>query len=133
MAKKLRAILRNSRGFTLIELMVVVIIIGILAAIAVPQFMGQSDKAKVAKANADLKTIGSAIEMYYTAEGEKPGALSNLVAGKYLASVPKTPWNGEYYYSTITYNPSGNNIYVPFTLYYQAPNGSPVYYPPTQQ
>ncbi|MGI9860043.1 prepilin-type N-terminal cleavage/methylation domain-containing protein [Moorella naiadis] len=135
MLNYIRRMLKDRRGFTLIELMVVVVIIGILAAIAVPQFMGQSDKAKKAKANADLKTIGSAIEMYYTAENGLPDPnnwQSNLVNGKYLASVPKTPWNNDYGYSQITYNP-GNNIYVPFTLYYQAPGSStPVYYPPTQ-
>jgi len=123
--------LRERKAFTLIELMVVVLIIGILAALAVPQFVGQSDRAKEKKAKADLKTIGSAVEMYYTEKGTLPGELDELVGEDgYLRNIPKTPWDGDYQYDDETpYNPG--DVYVPFTLYYTH-NSENVYYPPQE-
>jgi len=132
MMKRIRTMLRNRRGFTLIELMVVVVIIGILAAIAVPQITGQSDRAREKRAKSDLMTIGTAIEMYYTENnGTKPSSLDELVGvNGYLRSYPKDPWGGGYGYNpNATY--SGGGKYVPFELYYTH-NGSPVYYPPTE-
>lgn len=89
---------RMRRGFTLIELMIVVAIIGILAAVAVPNFIDATDEAKAARIQADLSTIGSAVELYYVKNGSYPTALSQLVSdsdGKngYLRSEPKPPAN----------------------------------------
>ncbi len=64
--------MRNKKGFTLIELMIVVVIIGILAALAIPRFMAASKKAKVSEAKGILKQVYVASEAYYQENGEYP-------------------------------------------------------------
>lgn len=54
----------GQRGFTLIEIMVVVVIIGVLGAIVVPQFMGRPDQAKVTAARTDVQAVATSLEMY---------------------------------------------------------------------
>lgn len=65
---------RNERGFTLIELLVVVIIIGILAAIAIPTMSKQTNKAKIKRAVAELKSMKTIIDAYYTENSKVPKA-----------------------------------------------------------
>jgi len=65
--------MRNRKGFTLIELMIVVVIIGILAALAIPRFMAASKKAKISEAKGVLKQIYVAAEAYYQETGGYPG------------------------------------------------------------
>ena len=83
-----------SKGFTLIELMIVVAIIGILAAIAIPQFANLVGKSQEGRTKANLGTIRSALSIYYgDTEGwypTEPTALTSLTTGsKYLVAIPK--------------------------------------------
>ena len=62
----------TGKGFTLVELLIVVAIIGILAAIAIPNFLGAQTRAKVARARADMMTITTAIEAYAVDNNDYP-------------------------------------------------------------
>ncbi len=63
----------SGKGFTLIELLIVVAIIGILAAIAVPNFLNAQVRAKISRVYSDLKSLGTALEMYGVDHGKYPG------------------------------------------------------------
>jgi general secretion pathway protein G len=97
--------LRDSRGFTLIEIMIVIVILGMLAAIVVPKLMGNTDKAKVADAKVQIRNLESALKMYKLDSGVYPtpavGTIpKNYRDGGYLesTSVPKDPWGNEFLY-----------------------------------
>jgi type II secretion system protein G len=91
----------NQKGFTLIELMIVVGIIGILAAIAIPLFANVQGRARVAKAQADLRALASAVSMFQAHVGTLPVNLDGLTVstnnpagqpgGPFLASIPAAP------------------------------------------
>jgi len=73
----------RQRGFTLVEIILVIIIIGVLAAIIIPKFGGQTDSAKIAKTKANLGSLRSAIRLFQSDNnGTKPAALSDLVPGQ---------------------------------------------------
>lgn len=106
---------RKDAGFTLIEIMVVIAIIGILATLVVPKIMGRPDEARATAAKHDVGTLVQAFKLYRldigryptTEQGvkalvEKPTSEpvpQNWKAGGYLDSIPKDPWGNPYQYA----------------------------------
>ena len=82
----------NSQGFTLIELMIVVSIIGILATIAVPSYQSSLIKAKETVLRQDLFTIRELLDHHRADQGKYPLSLDGLVADGYLRALPKDPF-----------------------------------------
>ena len=82
---------RDSRGFTLVELMVVLLIIGILVAIAIPIYNNTQANAKTKACQSNLRTIDGAIAQYYSDKGKWPANIEALKEAGYLKSVPKCP------------------------------------------
>ena len=109
--------MRKKEGFTLIELLIVVAIIGILAGIAIPNFLGARTKAKVSRAFADMRTIGNAIEAYAVDEGVYPSPTggyvpaSELTGTGLISNVPNDPFSSSaayrYYVTPNATSPTG--------------------------
>ena len=107
---------KNNRGFTLIEIMVVIVILALLAALVGPRIMGRSDDAKIADAKVQIRNIESALKLFKLDNGNYPGTEQglqalvekpttgqipkNYKAEAYLESkkVPKDPWGNDYIY-----------------------------------
>ena len=91
--EKEKRTLKKRKGFMLLELIIVVAIIGILAAVAIPNLVGMTDEAKVAKIQSDLSTIGTAMEVYHVKKGGAYPANLSVLEGDngYLKKVPDPP------------------------------------------
>ena len=92
-----RMLKRDSKGFTLVELMVVLLIIGILVAIAIPIYNNTQANAREKSCQANLRTIDGAIAQYYSDKGEWPAGIEELVTDGYLKSAPECPTDGKAY------------------------------------
>ena len=102
---------RTSKGFTLIELMVVIVILGILATFAIQNFSGKTDQARQVKAKQDIRTLESALQLYrldfFTYPSTEDGlevlinpqaTTKGNVPEPYMNKLPKDPWDRDYQY-----------------------------------
>lgn len=110
MLRKIREMCKCQKGFTLVELMVVIAIIGILAAIAVPKMAGSTNAAKDAKLTADLSTVDSALVLYYannnTTYPTDAQGLDKLVTDNLINAVPQDAKG-----NALSYKDNGDGTY----------------------
>lgn len=120
---------RRRRGFTLVELLVVIVVLAVLAAIVLPKFMNSSQRSKESALKSDLKLLRNAVNLFFTDTGAYPKTLSDLTAtsapakgmdsagadktitasdwhGPYLDAVPNDPVSG----SAFTYGATSPNV-----------------------
>ena len=93
---------RRDEGFSLVELMVVIVIIGLLATIVIINVMPAADRAALTKARADIATLEQGVEMYRLDNQRYPTGeegLNALVAGRYIRRLPDDPWGNPYRYA----------------------------------
>lgn len=113
------------RGFTLIEILIVVVIIGLIASLIAPNLIGRFERSKEEVAKAQVEMLSSAVLSFKIDMGRYPNSLEELInfhdpkwRGPYLSkrSLPKDPWGREYQYKC----PGDHG---PFDLYSLGPNG----------
>jgi general secretion pathway protein G len=114
----MKSTIKQQQGFTLIEIMVVIAILGLLAVIVVQNLRGATDRAKRTKAMADLAELKTALDRYYIDQGSYPTTDQGLQAlvtppaqngadpEGYVKHIPNDPWNNPYVYQ------SDGNTYV---------------------
>jgi len=110
---KNRQSLQDQQGFTLIEIMIVIVIIGVLASLVIPRIIDRPDQARAIKAKQDMRTMEASLQLYkldnFTYPTQQQGLLALVKrptqgapaanwSGPYLERLPKDPWGGEYYY-----------------------------------
>ena len=118
---KSRLVKLRRHGFTLVEMLLVITIIGILAALVVPKMMGRSEQARLAAARADISSLKTALDAYEVDNGNYPRSLGDLIQqpgnakswhGPYLDKIPQDPWGQNYeYVFPGKHNQSGYDIF----------------------
>jgi general secretion pathway protein G len=126
--------MRKQQGFTLIEVMVVVVILGILAAILVPKVMERPDEARIAKARQDIRALEASLNLYKLDNYEYPSTDQGIEAlatkpdippeppawksGGYIDRVPQDPWQHPYQYLS-------PGVHGAIDIYSLGPDGQP--------
>ena len=128
---------RSQQGFTLVEMLLVLVILATLAAIVYPKVMGRSEQARVTAAVTQIANFKTALDSFEVDNGYYPkgrNGLQDLIQqprdavswhGPYLDSIPKDPWNNEYIYECPgKHNPSSYDISSPGPPDKQSPIGN---------
>jgi len=120
---------RSRRGFTLVEMLLVITIIGILAALVIPKMMGRSEQARQAAVRADISAVKTALDAFEVDSGFYPKNLNDLLQqprdsknwrGPYLDKVPQDPWGVPYIYAY-----PGKHNATSFDISSSGPDGKP--------
>ena len=115
--------MRNNGGFTLIELILVTVIIGILAGMVVVNYGGRVRDTQIRAAKGDIASYGNAVDLYALDNNDDyPKSLSDLVGGKrnYVREIPKDPWGNEY-----IYKPPTDPMKADYQISSAGPDGAP--------
>ena len=115
--------MRAKKGFTLIEILIVVVILGILAAVVIPQFTDASTDAKFSSLKSNLQTVRSQIQLYKINNLDTPPTLAGFTAAMvptYLQKVPDNPFSGG---NTLAADTSGDWQYIEATGIFTAADG----------
>jgi general secretion pathway protein G len=128
---------RRQRGFTLVEMLLVLVILATLAAIVYPKVMGRSEQARITAAQTQIANFKTALDAYEVDNGKYPqgrNGLNDLIVqprdavswhGPYLESIPKDPWGNDYAYECPgKHNPSSYDISSPGPPGAQSPIGN---------
>src|SRR5262245_14952645 len=112
--------MKKYSGFTLIEMMIVIVVIAILLGVLLQQFRGTQDEAATQRARSELRTLATALESYYIHNSNAmPAALSSLTSAtpRIVSSIPNDPFRAATAY---TYYVSGNSHY--YVVFSYGPN-----------
>ena len=115
--------MKGNGGFTLIELILVTVIIGILAGMVTLTFAGRTEEARVKAARGDIASLQNAIDLYALDHNDDyPGSLNELVGGEreYVRDLPRDPWGNPYVYKT-----PGDKHKNSYDVYSAGPDGQP--------
>ena len=101
---------KRQRGFTLIEIMVVIVLMGMIAAAVAMNVIGNKHQADVGRTRIDMATIGNAIDVYRVRHNKLPESLDALVEDRELKSKPLDAWGNAYLYERSSSAPDGYRV-----------------------